>query len=188
MIADRVRNIASTFSAELKTILACLSQLFQLGLLTDSLSSFTLISDPFTSYSVTQRILLTLSSLVSIGSSSQEWRGEWQREGQRGKEKKEDVSKKNWNSTAFTVKGLSENNLSMGRGGESATKNCKSVVIVLPLTCSWYHDKKDLIASIPLLLMYLLLIPHLFVKLFHHISYGLTLCEEYPFWHPYKVH
>ena len=71
IVAHRIRNIASIYSAELMAIYACLSDLSQLPpnnrytLLTDSLSSLHSLTDPFATNPLIQRILIVLSTLNS---------------------------------------------------------------------------------------------------------------------------
>ena len=69
IVAHRVRNTASVFTAELMAILTQLSLKRYCILLVDSFSSLQLINDPFTSNPIVQRIHLTLSTLNSIRST-----------------------------------------------------------------------------------------------------------------------
>jgi len=75
IVVHRVRSIASIFTAEVMAVLTYLSQLTQFPpnskhlLLTDSLSALHLLTDPYKSNPLIQRILLTLSTLYSINSN-----------------------------------------------------------------------------------------------------------------------
>ena len=74
LVAQRINNIASIYTAELMGIFACLSDLSQLApnrqflLLTDSLSSLHSITDPYSTNPLVQRIQLSIHTLSSIGS------------------------------------------------------------------------------------------------------------------------
>ena len=69
IVAHRIHNIASIFTAELMAILACLSDLTQLPpnskyiLLTDSLASLQSLTDPYHPNPLIQKIFITLSAL-----------------------------------------------------------------------------------------------------------------------------
>ena len=72
IVTHRIRNSASISTAELMAIFSCLSQLAQLPpstkyiLLTDSLSSLHLITDPYSTNPLIQRIHLLLTTLNSL--------------------------------------------------------------------------------------------------------------------------